>query len=125
MKDQPLGYTRWAVAEGYIPQSSTGPEPEMTSHDTACILNTSEQEAHVTITIYFSDREPVGPYLITVPARRTLHQRFNTLDTPMPIPRGTDYSCVIESDIPVVVQYSRLDSRQPAHALLSVIPYHE
>jgi hypothetical protein len=26
-----LGRRRWAIAEGYIPAESTGPEPEMTS----------------------------------------------------------------------------------------------
>ena len=31
----PIGHKRWAIAEGYIPESSHGPEPEMTSHETA------------------------------------------------------------------------------------------
>jgi hypothetical protein len=73
--------------------------------------------------IYFSDREPVGPYRITVPARRTQHVRFNNLDDPAPIPRGTDYASTIESDVPIVVQHTRLDSRQDANALLSTIAY--
>ena len=33
-------------------------------------MNTGDEEAHVTITGYFRDREPVGPYRVTVPARR-------------------------------------------------------
>lgn len=57
---QAIGHTRWAIAEGYIPGWSSGPEPQMTSHETACLLNVSDQDAHVAITIYFSDREPVG-----------------------------------------------------------------
>jgi hypothetical protein len=56
--NNPIGQNRWAIAEGYIPETSHGPEPEMTSHETACLLNTSNQDAHVRITIYFSDREP-------------------------------------------------------------------
>lgn len=119
----PIGKIRWAIAEGYIPKSSHGPEPEMLSHETACILNTNEQDAHVQITIYFSDREPAGPYRLTVAARRTRHVRFNDLKDPEPIPRGTDYASVIESDVPIVVQHTRLDSRQPANALLSTIAY--
>ncbi len=121
--DNPIGRKRWAIAEGYIPSWSNGPEPQFTSHETACILNTSEQEAHVQITIYFFDKEPVGPYRITVPARRTLHVRFNELDDPEPIPKDTDYASVIESDVPVVVQHSRLDSRQAENALLSTVAY--
>jgi hypothetical protein len=118
-----IGHKRWAIAEGYIPQSSRGPEPEMTSHETACLLNTSEQDAHVQITIYFSDRDPVGPYLVTIPARRTSHVRFNDLSDPASIPRGTDYASVIESDVPIVVQHTRLDSRQAANALITTIAY--
>ena len=95
----------------------------MTSHETACLLNTSDQDAHVVITMYYSDREPVGPYRVTVPARRTRHLRFNDLTDPAPIPRGTDYSSVIESDVPIVVQHTRLDSRHAANALLSTIAY--
>jgi hypothetical protein len=43
------------------------------------------------ITVFFADREPVGPYLVTVPPRRTLHLRFNDLERPEPIPRDTPY----------------------------------
>jgi hypothetical protein len=121
----PIGHKRWAIAEGYIPEFSHGPEPEMTSHETACLLNTSDQDAHVQITIYFSDRESVGPYQVTVPANRTKHLRFNDLDDPALIPRGTDYASVIESDVPIVVQHTRLDSRQSANALLTTIAYAE
>lgn len=118
-----MGRRRWAIAEGYIPSWSNGPEPQFTSHETACILNAGDEEAHVEITVYFSDREPVGPYRITVPPRRTLHQRFNELEDPEPIPRDTDYASVIESDVPIVVQHTRLDSRQAENALLSTIAY--
>jgi hypothetical protein len=119
----PIGHRRWAIAEGYIPESSHGPEPEMTSHETACLLNASEQDAHVQITIYFADRDPVGPYRVTVPAKRTNHLRFNDLKDPVPVPRGTDYASVIESDVPIVVQHTRLDSRQDANALITTIAY--
>jgi hypothetical protein len=120
-----LGRKRWAIAEGYIPEGSHGPAPELTSHETACILNASDQEAHVSITVYFADREPAGPYVVTIPPRRTRHVRFNDLGEPEPVPRGIDFSSVIESDVPIVVQHTRLDSRQAANALLSTIAYSE
>ena len=118
-----IGSNTWVIAEGYIPPQSQGPEPEMTSHETVCLLNSSDREAHVEITIYYADREPVGPYRLTVPARRTRHLRFNDLHDPEAIPRGTDYSSVIRSDVPIVAQHTRLDSRQAANALLSTIAY--
>ena len=122
-RERELGETVWAIAEGYIPAWSHGPEPELTSHETACILNAGERDAHVEITIYYNDSEPVGPYRLTVPARRTLHQRFYELNDPEPIPRGTAYASVITSDVPIVVQHTRLDSRQSENALITTIAF--
>ena len=118
-----IGVKTWIIAEGYIPPESHGPKPQMLSHETVCILNANDQEAHVEITIYYKDREPVGPYKVTVLARRTLHLRFNDLKDPEPIPRDTDYSSVIRSDVPIVAQHTRLDSRQAENALLSTVAY--
>jgi hypothetical protein len=121
--EQPIGRTRWAIAEGYIPSESHGPDPQMTSHETACLLNAGDRDAHVRLTVYFTDRNPAGPYRVTVAARRTLHLRFNELKDPEPIPRDTDYASVIESDVPIVVQHTRLDSRQAELALLSTVAF--
>ncbi|MGH9716651.1 MAG: sensory rhodopsin transducer [Candidatus Acidiferrales bacterium] len=118
-----IGKRRWAIAEGFIPASSHGPEPLMKSHETACILNANDEDAHVRITVFFSDRNAIGPYEITIPGQRTKHVRFNELDSPEKIPEATDYSSVIESDVPIVVQHTRLDSRQDANALLSTIAF--
>jgi hypothetical protein len=117
------GRTTWAIAEGYIPGRSHGPAPEMTSHEACCILNASEKHAHVAITIFFEDRDPVGPYKFTVSARRTKHLRFNSFEDPQKIPRDTPYSSLIESDIPIVVQHTRLDSRQAENALLTTMAF--
>jgi hypothetical protein len=118
-----VGHKIWAIAEGYIPGQSTGTSRELMSHETASILNAGPSDAHISITIYFGDRSPAGPYRFTVGAERTRHVRFNDLADPEPIPRNTDYSSIIESDVPVVVQHTRLDSRQPALALLSTMAY--
>ncbi len=118
-----FGRMKWAIAEGYIPPHSTGPHPQMTSHETACLLNAGPRDAHVRITIFYADRDPVGPYEVIVPAGRTRHLRFNDLTDPEPIPLGTDFASVLESDVPIVVQHTRLDSRQAENALLSTIAF--
>ena len=118
-----IGRKIWAIPEGYIPSQSTGPAPEMKSHETMCFLNAGEKDAHICVTVFFADREPVGPYRFNVPAHRTKHVRFNDFDEPEKIPRDTDYSSLIESDVPVVVQHTRLDSRQAENALLSTIAF--
>ena len=120
-----IGRRRWAIAEGYIPGDSAFDDPALISHETACLLNAGDTDARVAITLYFSDRDPAGPYRVAVPARRTLHLRFNDLDDPEPVPRDRDYACVIESDVPIVVQHTRMDSRKAEIALLSTIAYSE
>ena len=117
-----IGHRRWAIAEGYIPQDSTGTTRELQSHETVCILNAGARKAHVRITVFYADRAPVA-YWVIVPARRTRHVRFNDLTDPAPIPRSTDFASIIESDVPIVVQHTRLDSRQEALALLSTIAF--
>lgn len=52
-----------------------------------------------------------------------MHVRFNDLADPEPIPADTDFASVIESDVPIVVQHTRLDSRQAELALLSTMAF--
>jgi hypothetical protein len=107
----------------YIPGKSTGSGPETQSHETACILNAGDRDAHIKIMVYFANRDPAGPFLFTVPARRTHHFRFNDFRDPETIPVDTEFASVIYSDVPIVVQHTRLNSRQEALALPSTIAY--
>ena len=118
-----IGKRRWAIPEGYIPESSTGPVPEMESHETICLLNVNDEPAAVEITVYFTDRDPIGPYEETVPANRTVHLRINDFEEPAKIPRGTPFATVVEADRPIICQHTRLDSRQAENALLSTIAF--
>jgi hypothetical protein len=115
---QPIGRQRWSIAEGFIPSQSSFSDRALVSHETACILNAGDQDAHVRITVFFADREPVV-YRVTVSARRTLHLRFNDLKDPETVPRDTDFSSVFESDVPIIVQHTRLDSRRAEVTLMS------
>jgi hypothetical protein len=122
--DMPIGKHRWVIPEGYIPDNEKDEDdPRFVSHETACMLNAGDSDAHVRITLYFTDREPVGPYEVMLPARRTLHLRFNDLKEPEKVPRDTDFASVIDSDQPIVVQHTRLDSRRKKLALLSTMAF--
>jgi hypothetical protein len=118
-----IGSTTWEVADGYIPTHSTGPAPEMISHDSICMLNAGNSPARVEVHVYFTDREPAGPFVLDIDARRAFHQRINDLREPERIRLGTDYCMVVTSDVPIVVQHTRLDSRQEANALMSTIAF--
>ena len=118
-----IGQKIWAIPEGYIPGKSVSDDYTLVSHETACILNTTTEDAEIAITLFFEDRDPVGPYRVRVAARRTLHLRFNDLKDPAPVPRDTAYASLIESNVPIVVQHTRLDSRDPNIALLSTVAF--
>ncbi|GAA3403686.1 sensory rhodopsin transducer [Paenibacillus hodogayensis] len=115
------GANHWFIPDGYIPEKSSG---ELTSHESVCVLNRSSEDAQLTFTIFFEDREPLENILVTVPARRTSHVRTSSLERDgARIPVGVPYAIEVQSDIPVVVQYSRLDATQAANALMSVVAY--
>ena len=122
-QDKSVGSTTWVIADGYIPPYSNGPKPEMVSHDSICMLNAGNIAAQVSVHVYFTDREPAGPFNIEIPARRAFHQRINDLEGPEKIPVGKDYSLLIRSDEKIVVQHTRLDSRQSENALMTTMAY--
>lgn len=107
----PLGRTQWVFSAGFAPSQSTGREPEFTSRNTLCLLNTGTLTARVRLTVYHADADPVGPYEIPVEPRRVCHQRINDLIKPEAVPLDAPYGLVLESDRPVVAQLYYLDSR--------------
>jgi hypothetical protein len=118
-----LGKQRWFVPDAYLPAESS---PAAPSHESSCLLNAGELDAHVRFTFFFEDRDPVGPVELTLPARRTWHVR---LDDPaqlggVELPRDAPYAYTVESDVPIVVQHSRLDT-SAGYTLFTTIAYGE
>ncbi|MEV2236779.1 sensory rhodopsin transducer [Micromonospora sp. NPDC049891] len=109
----------WAVPGGHVPFGGSGGEPEFTSFDMLCVLNTTDSEAEVTLTFYYEDAEPVGPYRFAVGARRIRHVRVNDLIDPEAVRLDRPYGCVLGSPVPVVVQFLRQDTRLPGTVALT------
>lgn len=107
-----MGRTSWAFAAGFMPDGSTGREPEFTSRDELCLLNTGGEGACAEVTVFHKGDDPVGPYLIEVPARRVRHVRVNDLIDPQAIPLGVAYGLTVESDAALVIQMRHVDTRQ-------------
>lgn len=123
MKYSHIGHKKWAVPGCCIPSESTGDEPLSTSRDEICILNTGGSQADIEITIYYTDREPTGPYRITVDARRTRHLRFNDLIDPEAIHLEKEFSAFLQSDKRVVIQFNRLDTANGARSHSTTMAY--
>ncbi len=78
----------------------------------------------LSIDIYFEDREPLEGLVEVIEGRRTRHIRTASLERDGErIPAGIPYAITVTSDVPVIVQYSRLDTTQPELALMSVMAY--
>ncbi|MCT1434099.1 MULTISPECIES: sensory rhodopsin transducer [Dietzia] len=114
------GSTRWFFSAGFIPEHGTGHEPEYTSRTELCLLNTGADEACVRLTVYHSDRDPVGPYEIRVEGRRVRELRVNDLIAPEAVPLGRPLGLVLESDVPVVAQLRYIDTRRGGLAVTAV-----
>jgi len=115
-----IGRTAWVIPGGHIPLGSTGPEPEFTSRDELFVLNSGDAEARLALTIFYADRDPTRPYELTVDPRRVRRVRFNDLIDPEAIPLGVDFGVLVESSVPIVVQFTRIDTSQPALAMLGI-----
>jgi hypothetical protein len=118
-----VGRKTWVVPAGFIRLASTGPEPAMTSRDELRLLNTGRHDADVEITIVYADREPIGPYSVTVAARRMRRVRVNDLIDPLPVPLEVEYSIAITASHPIVVQCSRMDTSADANAVMGTIAF--
>ncbi|WP_277376276.1 sensory rhodopsin transducer [Paenibacillus polymyxa] len=119
--NQPRGSLFWVIPDGYIPPESRG---ELLSHESICVLNCGNCAAKLSMDIYFEDREPLEGMIEVVEGRRTRHIRTASLEkSGERIPTGVPYAITVTSDVPIIVQYSRLDTTQPELALMSVMAY--
>lgn len=93
------------------------------SHEAISILNTSCHDITVVMTLYFEDREKLDQFLLPVPAERTIHFHTYKLKNKegVGVPRGVGYAAVLESNTPIAVQYTRVDTTQKELALMSTM----
>ena len=117
------GALTWYIPDCYWPAQST--PGEYVSHESICVLNTGDQDAHLHITLYFEDRAPQSGFITNCAAQRTHHVRMDHISDlqGQSIPRGVPYAALVMSDVPVIVQYSRCDVTQPALTLMTTVAY--
>lgn len=116
------GARRWFIPDAYLPEKSSG---GLESHESTCVLNVGPRPATVKLTAYFEDREPLEGFKAVCPPRRTIHIRINSLKNERgeKIPLGVPFALGVESSAPIIVQHTRLDSTQPALALMTAMAF--
>lgn len=111
---------KWYIPDCYWHSRSSG---VFVSHEAVCVLNTGDTPARIKMTLYFEDRDKLDGYVVEVPAERTLHIRLDRLVNAKgaPIPQDTPYAMVLECEQRLVVQYTRVDTSQPAMAIATTM----
>lgn len=101
----------WLVPDGWMPAKG-GKAVE--GHEAVCILNVTDAPAHLTFTFYFENAEPQLLAGLECGARRTRHFRLDHPDElgGFVLAAETPYALMIESDVDVSVQHTRVDTRE-------------
>lgn len=117
-----MGSFTWLIPDGFRPITGQEPYP---SHEAVCVLNTGDVEADVRLTVYLEDQEPLTGFTFRCGARRTQHVRTSAIVSTdgREIPKAVPYAMLVESSVPVVVQYSRMDCTQPAMTLMTTMAH--
>ena len=121
------GKKQWYIVDGYRPSPQPDPNAVYEGHESIMILNTNAQDAHMLISVYFEDREPVENIPFTVPAKRIkcFKSDDSTVFGDLKIGVGVQYSLSITSDIGIIVQYGRLDVQQTNMAYMALMAQSE
>ncbi len=112
----------WLIPDCFLNSVSKN---ESVSHEAICVINTTNEDAEIALTLFFEDREPCKDFKSTCKAGRTHHIRMDKLvsEKGEKIPRDTPYAALVEASCPVVIQYSRLDTSEVEMALMTTIAY--
>lgn len=112
----------WLIPDCYLNSVSKNPN---ISHEAICVINTSETDAEIRLTLYFEDRPAMSGFVSHCGAQKTHHIRMDKMRDANGaiIPRDTPYATLVESSVPIVVQYSRLDTSAAEMALMTTIAY--
>ena len=117
------GKKQWYIVDGYRPSPTPDPAAVYEGHESIMILNPNAEDAHVLISVYFEDRDPVEdiPYLVPAKRIRCFKSHEKEALGGLEIGIGVQYSMQIKSDVGVVVQYGRLDVQQPNMAYMALM----
>lgn len=117
-----LGSKIWIIPDGFLPLKSSG---DFQSHEAVCVLNLGNKDANINLSIYFEDREPMENFKAVCGAKRTNHIRLDKIVDSQgnKIPVNIPYAIKVESDEPIIVQHSRMDTTQAEMTLMTTIAY--
>ena len=91
----------WIFPDAELPPEGVN---TIAGHESVIITNVGRKDAHVKITLFYTDKEPFCDLEVKVNAQRVRCLRTN----------GQQYSIMLESDVPIIAQYGRAEPRTVA-----------
>lgn len=103
----------WIFPDAELPPVGENVIP---GHESVIITNTGTEDAHVRITLIYTDKDPISDISVTVPAQRVRCLRTNEEKDfgAHTAAFEEQYAILLESDVPVVAQYGRAEPRKVA-----------
>lgn len=103
----------WIFPDAELPPVGVNSIP---GHESVIITNVNEEDAHITITLFYTEKEPVKAVDIVVKAKKVRCLRTNEEKDFGKFTAAFEeqYAIMLESDVPVVAQYGRAEPRNVA-----------
>ena len=119
-----IGKKEWIIPDCELPQEGEGVAK---GHESVIIVNDSDVDAKINVSVYFTDKDPYTDIVWEVGAKRVKCFRMNNVVhmCGFKIPYETQYAMKVSSDTPIVLQYGRLDNTQANLAFYTTLGYSE
>ena len=119
-----IGKKQWIIPDCELPPPGDG---VMKGHESVIVVNDSDTDAIIQVKLYFTDRDSVKDIEWHVGSDRVRCFRMNNPDDMggFIVPLETQYAMKLSSNVPIVVQYGRLDNRQVNLAYYTTLGYAE
>ncbi|MBE6570433.1 MAG: hypothetical protein E7658_09500 [Ruminococcaceae bacterium] len=119
-----IGKKQWIIPDCELPPEGEG---EMKGHESVIVVNDSDTDAVIRVKLYFTDRDSYKEIEWHVGSDRVRCFRMNNPEDMCGfiVPLETQYAMKLSSNVPIVVQYGRLDNRQVNLAYYTTLGYSE
>lgn len=119
-----IGKKIWIIPDCELPMPGEG---VLKGHESVIIVNDSDSDAEIEVTVFFTDKKPYDKIKWRVGAGNVKCFRMNNKEDMdgFEVPYDTQYAMKIKSNVNIVLQYGRLDNRQTNLAYYTTLGYCE
>ena len=126
-----IGKKIWIFPDAFLPAKvhpyKITQKDDQFGHESLCMLNSSNNDALLSISFYYEDRNPIENYNHILKAKRSLHLRLDkiVLSDNKKLLKEIPYSIILKSNIKIVAQLSRLDTTSYHNSFMTSLGWGE